>query len=166
MSFTKIAGFYNHFRALGAQAAITNVSREKTAGISPAMLGEMIPRSRIGKLGLAAGLGTAGALGYNAMRPDPSLMDTIGDSLGSMSQEDLMGYANMLGALSHPQMQGGYSGAMGYSPIQGMQPEDEYGDYASDIGNFDTGEYADSDMGYSRAMSPEEQAQYLAYYGA
>lgn len=163
---TKLASFVQHFRNQGTTAAIHALSRPVTGMQKQAGLANLIPKTRIGRLGGLAGLGTAGALGYNAMRPDPSLMDTIGDSLGSMSQEDLMGYANMLGALSHPQMQGGYSGAMGYSPIQGMQPEDEYGDYASDIGNFDTGEYADSDMGYSRAMSPEEQAQYLAYYGA
>lgn len=161
MKMNKIAHFINHYRALGSQAAISDISPT----VKTANLARFIPKTRIGRLGATAGVGGAGVLGYNALHQDPSMMDSIGDSLSSMSQEDLMGYASLLGSMGQGGM-GGYSGMMGYQPLQ--QPD--YGDMGSefdmsDIGDFDTGGYEDSDMGYSRPMSPEEEMQYLSYYG-
>jgi len=160
----KLAQFANHYRNLGAQAALSGPN-----GMSKvANLGRFLPKSRIGKLGLGVGAGAAGLAGYNAVRPDPSMMDTIGDSLNSVSQEDLMGYASMLGSLGGGSGMDPY-GMMGYEAIPGKIPgatEEMYPEYdMSDIGDFDTAELDDDAMGYSRAMSPEEEAQYLSYYG-
>jgi hypothetical protein len=157
----KLAQYVDYYRTLGSRAASTDLSPMNKV----ANLGRFMPKSRLGRLGATAALGTAGMMGYNAMKPEPSMMDSIGDSLNSMSQEDLMGYASLLGSMGQGGM-GDYSGMMGYQPLQ--QPD--YGDTGSefdmsDIGDFDTGGYEDSDMGYSRPMSPEEEMQYLSYYG-
>jgi hypothetical protein len=158
----KLAYFINHYRMLGAQAATQDIATTtKTANLA-----RFIPKSRIGRLGTAAGVGGAGLAGINAMRPEPSMMDSIGDSINSMSQEDLMGYASLLGSMGQGGM-GGYSGMMGYQAIPGqaLPIEDIGSEYEmSDIGEFDTGGY-DDEMGYSRPMSPEEEMQYLSYYG-
>jgi len=162
----KMAQFINHYAALGAQAAAQSISsRTKTANLA-----RFIPKSRLGRLGAGVGAAGAGVAGFNAMRPEPSMMDSIGDSINSMTEEDLMGYASMLGSLggagADPYGMMGYSAAQNpYANMQGPM-EDEYSGYdMSDIGDFDTAELDDDAMGYSRAMSPEEEAQYLSYYG-
>jgi hypothetical protein len=81
------------------------------------------------------------------------------DMLGNMSQEDVMGYANLLS-----QLQGGAGGySMGYSA--GSPSPSDYA--MQDLG--DLGAYAEQDpyatMGYEAGMSPEEMQQYMAYYG-
>ncbi len=162
----KMAQFINHYTILGARAAAESIySTTKTANLA-----RLIPRSRLGRLGVGVGAAGAGVAGVNAIRPEPSMMDSIGDSLNSMSEEDLMGYASMLGSLGS----GGSDpyGMMGYSPTQNPYAnmpgtmDDSYSGYdMSDIGDFDTAELDDDAMGYSRPMSPEEEAQYLSYYG-
>jgi len=145
----KLAQFVEHYRNLGRQAALAD--REKTAGILP---NSRMGKAALGALGIGGGIAAAKALS----RPEPSTLENLyeggKDMLSNMTQEELMGYANMLSQL---QRGGGYS--MGYdagsiSPV----------DYSmQDIGQ----EYAydpSSQMGYEAAMSPEEMQQYMNYY--
>ena len=154
----KLAYFVEHYSNLGRQAAIQDIQNghTKTAGI--------IPSSRMGKALLgAAGLG-GGLAAYKATRPEPSALENMyeggKDMLSNMSQEDLMGYANLLSQLQSGG--GGYS--MGYNA--GSPSPSDYA--MQDLG--DLGGYAAQDpyatMGYEAGMSPEEMQQYMAYYGS
>jgi hypothetical protein len=151
----KIAQFINYHRVLGSNYA-RNQMMSKTAGI--------IPSSRLGKLTTGA-LGVGGALAAaKAMQPEPSMLENMYDGgrdmLSNMSQEDLMGYANLLNQMSS---QGGYS--MGYD-AGSMSPVDysmsDIGDPYASMGYAAQDPYAS--MGYEAQMSPEEMAQYMAYY--
>lgn len=153
----KIAYFIEHFRNLGRRAALEGV--EKTAGF--------MPSSRMGRLGLGA-LGLAGGIGAakSLSQPDPGVLENMYDGgrdmLSNMSQEDLMGYANILS-----QMQGGGGYSMGYDvsrPSPGdYAMQDLGGDYEQDYGEYDNFD-VDSAMGYGAGMSPAEMQQYMAYY--
>jgi len=76
--------------------------------------------------------------------------------LSNMSQDELMGYANLLGGLNA-------GSGSGYS-LQGYDAGSASpADYAmEDIGYADYDPY--SQMGYQAQMSPEEMQQYMAYY--
>ena len=96
----KLANYVNYYRNLGRQAALQQT--EKTAG--------MMPRSRLGKAALGAlGIGGGIAAAKALSQPEPSTMENLyeggKDMLSNMSQEELMGYATMLG-----QLQGGGGG--------------------------------------------------------
>ena len=145
----KLAQYIDYYRNLGRQAALAET--QKVASI--------MPRSRLGKAALGAlGIGGGIAAARAMSRPEPSALENIyeggKDMLSNMSQEDLMGYANLL-----QQLQGGGGGySMGYdsgapSPM----------DYAmQDIGYYEPNP-ADQ-MGYEAPMSPEEMELYRAYY--
>lgn len=149
----KIAQFVEYYRNLGRQASLAN--REKTAGLLP---NSRMARLGLGALGLAGGIGAAKALS----NPEPSTLENMyeggKDMLSNMSQEDLMGYANMLA-----QLQGGGGYSMGYDAST-PSPSD----YAmQDLGPMEYGQYAydpASQMGYESQMTPEEMQQYMAYY--
>lgn len=153
----KIAYFIEHFRNLGRQAALEG--GEKTAGFMPS---SRMGRLGLGALGLAGGIGAAKALS----RPEPSMLENMyeggKDMLSNMSQEDVMGYANILS-----QMQGGQGYSMGYNA--GSPSPSDYamqdlgGDYGQDYGGYDNYD-VDSAMGYGAGMSPAEMQQYMAYY--
>lgn len=145
----KLAQFVDHYRALGAQHALSQ-SREKTA--------RFLPSSRLGRAALGAlGLGGGIAAAKSMSTPEPSTLENIyeggKDMLSNMSQEDVMGYATMLQQLNAG---GGYS--MGYDA--GSPSPSDYA--MQDIGYDDYDPYAQ--MGYQAQMSPEEMQQYLAYY--
>lgn len=148
----KLAQFVEHYRNLGRQAAISDT--EKTAGFLPS---SRLARAGLGALGLAGGIGAAKALST----PEPSTLENMyeggKDMLSDMSQEDLMGYANMLSQLQG----GGYS--MGYDA--GTPSPSDYA--MQDLGQLDQA-YAQYDptsqMGYEAQMTPEEMQQYMAYY--
>jgi hypothetical protein len=153
----KLASFIQYYRDLGSQAALQQ-GQEKTA--------RLMPRSRLGKAALGAlGLGGGIAAAKAMSQPEPSTLENMyeggKDMLSNMTQEDVMGYANML-----QQLQGGGGGgyAMGYD-ASSLSPSD----YAmTDLGsgydqsqvNYDP--YAT--MGYEAQMSPEEIQQYMNYY--
>lgn len=157
----KLAQFVDYYKNLGRQAA--QADREKTAGFLPS---SRLGKAGLGALGLAGGIGAAKALS----QPEPSALESIyeggKDMLSNMSQEELMGYANMLSQL---QQGGGYS--MGYdagSPSPADYTMQDIGAYdPSYASGYDAG-YADYDpsasMGYEAQMSPEEMSQYMAYY--
>lgn len=149
----KIAQFVEHYKSLGRQAALTNL--EKTAGILP---NSRLARAGLGALGLAGGIGAAKAMSS----PEPSTLENMyeggKDMLSDMSQEDLMGYANLLS-----QLQGGGGYSMGYDASSPAPM-----DYAmQDLGQLDNS-YSQYDpyssMGYESQMTPEEMQQYMAYY--
>ena len=147
----KIANFVNFFRVLGAQTAIEHSNgHEKTAFARS--LGKLVPKSRIGKLGLA-GLGGAGAVAaYKANQDQPSTLESMYEGgkemLSEMSPEEMMGYVNLARSL------GGGDYSMGYDALSA--------DYPMEMAYADP---SDS-MGYEAQMSPEEMQQYLSYYGA
>lgn len=149
----KIAHFVEYYRNLGRQAALAD--REKTAGILP---NSRMARLGLGALGLAGGIGAAKALST----PEPSALENMyeggKDMLSNMSQEDLMGYANMLA-----QLQGGGGYSMGYDA--GSPSPSDYA--MQDLGQLDQ-VYAQYDpssqMGYESQMTPEEMQQYMAFY--
>ena len=157
----KIAQFVEHYRNLGIQAALAN--REKTAGFMPS---SRMGKAALGALGLAGGVGAAKALS----QPEPSTLENIyeggKDMLSNMTQEDMMGYANMLS-----QLQGGGGYSMGYdagSPSPADYAMEDIGAYdPSYASGYDSG-YANYDpshsMGYESQMTPEEMQQYMAYY--
>jgi hypothetical protein len=148
----KLAHFVDYYRNLGRQAALQQT--EKTAG--------MMPRSRLGKAALGAlGIGGGIAAAKALSQPEPSAMENLyeggRDMLSNMSQEELMGYANMLSQLQGGGGGGGYS--MGYSA--GSPSPTDY--TMQDLGEG----YAQdpsSQMGYESQMTPEEMQQYMAYY--
>lgn len=149
----KLAQFVEHYRNIGRQAALAD--REKTAGFLP---NSRMARLGLGALGLAGGIGAAKALS----KPEPSALENMyeggKDMLSNMSQEDLMGYANMLA-----QLQGGGGYSMGYGA--GTPSPSDYA--MQDLGQMDYGQYdydPASQMGYASQMSPEEMQQYMAYY--
>jgi hypothetical protein len=147
----KIAQYIEHFKGLGAQDALQQIETEQTkqAGI--------LPTSRMGRLGVGA-LGALGlGAGYKALQPeDPGMLDAAlsggKDMLSNLSPEDLAMYGNLLGNLG----QGG-GGAMGYDSYQPSPA-----DYA--LQDIEQDPYAS--MGYETQMSPEEAAQYYAYYNS
>ena len=146
----KLAQFINHYRALGARDAINN-SRTKTAGILPS---SRLGKAALGALGIGGGIAAARALS----RPDPSALENMyeggKDMLSNMTQEDLMGYTNILQQLNS--VDPGYS--MGYDAATPSPA-----DYAME--DLDYAQYdPSSQMGYEAQMSPEEMQQYLAYY--
>jgi hypothetical protein len=150
----KLAMFVKHYRNLGSQQALSTMSgQEKTA-----FLGKLLPKSRLGKLGLGlAGLGGAGAA-YKSMQDQPSTLENLysggKDALSNMSQEDLMGYANLIDQLRS----GGGSSILGYGAEGGQVDPSMYA--MSDMYPED----ASSSMGYESQMSPEEAQAYLQYY--
>lgn len=146
----KLASFVNHYRQLGAQLAINNASQglEKNA-----FLGKMLPKSRLGKLGLGlAGLTGAG-VAAKSMQDEPSMMENLyeggKDALSNLSEEDIARYGNLLSNMY------GDASTMGYSA--GMEDPSMYA--MTDM-------YADpsSSMGYEASMTPEEAQAYLQYY--
>lgn len=149
----KLAQFVQYYRNLGSQAALGET--EKTAGFLPS---SRLARAGLGALGLAGGIGAAKALST----PEPSALENMyeggKDMLSSMSQEDLMGYANMLA-----QLQGGGGYSMGYDA--GSPSPSDYA--MQDLGHLDQA-YAQYDptsqMGFEAQMTPEEMQQYMAYY--
>ncbi len=146
----KIAHFVEYYRNLGHQAALAD--RAKTAGF--------LPKSRLGKAALGAiGLGGGIAAAKALSRPEPSALENLyeggKDMLSNMSQEDLMGYANLLSQLQ----QGGPGYSMGYS--SGSSSPTDY--MLEDIGGG-YGYDPASQMGYESQMTPEEMQQYMAYY--
>ena len=148
----KIAKFVDYYRNLGRQAALAD--RQKAAGFMPRM-----PRSRMGKAALGAlGIGGGIAAARALSQPEPSALENMyeggKDMLSNMSQEELMGYANLIS-----QLQSGDGYSMGYSAAS-PSPSD----YAmADIGPIDSYDPS-SQMGYEAQMSPEEMQQYMAYY--
>lgn len=145
----KLAHFVQYYRNLGYQAAMAD--RTKTAGF--------LPRSRLGKAALGAlGVGGGIAAAKALSRPDPSTLESLyeggKDMLSNMSQEDLMGYANMLS-----QLQGNSGYAMGYSSAS-PSPTDYLMEDINPGYDYDP----DSQMGYESQMTPEEMQQYMAYY--
>jgi hypothetical protein len=149
----KVAQFIDHYRRLGAQAAQQQAGQAKHAGLS-----SLLPKSRMGKLGLGA-LGALGAgAAYKHTQQEPGLLESAYDGgkemLGNMSQEDLMGYAAML-----EQLQGGGGYSQGYAADE-LSPAD----YSLEDLGYPTNGYDTS--GYEAQMSPEEAAQYYAYYNS
>ena len=149
----KLAHFVNYYRNLGQQAALAD--RQKVASF--------MPRSRLGKAALGAlGIGGGIAAAKALSQPEPNVLENMyeggKDMLSNMSQEELMGYANLLS-----QLQGGGGYSMGYS--SGSPSPSDYA--MEDIGPMESA-YAnyspDSQMGYEAQMSPEEMQQYMAYY--
>lgn len=146
----KLAHFIEHYRALGAQDAL-NAGHTKTARFMPS---SRLGKAALGALGIGGGIAAAKAMS----QPEPGMLENMyeggKDMLSNLSQDDIMGYANMLQQLNDSG--GGYS--MGYD-AGSLSPVD-YG--MQDIG------YADYDpssqMGYEAQMSPEEMQQYMAYY--
>ena len=146
----KLAHFIDHYRTLGAQAALSG-GQTKTAGFLPS---SRLGRAALGALGIGGGVAAAKAMS----EPEPSALENMyeggKDMLSNMSQDDLMGYANMLQQLNAGG--GGYS--MGYD-AGSVSPTD----YAmQDLGYVDYD--PSSQMGYEAQMSPEEMQQYMAYY--
>lgn len=149
----KLAQFVQHYRNLGSQAALGET--EKTAGFLPS---SRMARAGLGALGLAGGIGAAKALS----KPEPGALENMyeggKDMLSNMSQEDLMGYANMLS-----QLQGGAGYSMGYDA--GTPSPSDYA--TQDLGQMDYNQYGydpASQMGYESQMTPEEMQQYMSYY--
>ena len=147
----KMASFINHYRALGAQAAIDQIapSQEKTA-----FLNKLIPKTRLGRVGagIAAGIGAGAA--YKGTQEEPSALAEAfeggKDMLSNMSQEDIMGYINLMQQMNMAGPGGG--GSLGYAPGGEVDPSA----YAlQDIPMEDS-------MGY---MSPEEEQVFRTYYG-
>lgn len=174
----KIAHYIEYYRNLGSQYALTQGTTTKTAGLMPS---SRMGKATLGALGIGGGIAAA-----KAMSPEPSMVENMyeggKDMLSDMSQEDMMGYANLL-----QQMSGGGGYSMGYdagsaSPVDysmsdlgdpyasmGYDTQDPYASmgyaaqdpYAS-MGYVAQDPYAS--MGYEAQMSPEEMAQYMAYY--
>ena len=148
----KLASFVTHYQRLGQEAAFNQLGgREKTAFLS-----KLLPKSRLGKLGLgAAGLLGAGAA-YKSTREEPSTLENLyeggKDTLSNMSQEELMGYADLIARLGR----GDTSGLMGYSADQQVDP--------SMYAMTDIAQDPYASMGYEAQMSPEEAQAYLQYY--
>ena len=149
----KLAQFIEYYENLGRQAAMSD--RQKTAGFLPT---SRLGRLGLGALGLAGGIGAAKALST----PEPSALENLyeggKDMLSNMSQEDVMGYANMLS-----QLQGGGGYSMGYdsgTPSPSDYTMQDLGQLGANYGEYDP--Y--SSMGYESQMSPEEMQQYMAYY--
>ena len=148
----KLAYFASHYQRMGQEAALNQLGgQEKTA-----FLGRLMPKSRLGKLGLgAAGLLGAGAA-YKSTREEPSTLENLyeggKDALSNMSQEELMGYADLISRLGR----GDTSGLMGYSADQGIDP--------SMYAMTDMAPDPYASMGYESQMSPEEAQAYLQYY--
>ena len=137
----KIATFITHFRTLGSAYA---QGLEKNA-----VLGKILPKTRMGRLGAGVlGATGAGALFKGMQEEEPGMLENAvaggKDLLSNMSQEDLMQYASLLRGSPG----GEYS--MGYSPNEM---------YATEYPPLD------DSMGYAASMTPEEQQAYLAYYG-
>ena len=147
----KIAQYIEHFKGLGAQAALQQIETEQTkqAGI--------LPTSRMGRLGAGA-LGALGlGAGYKALRQeDPSMLDSAltggKEMLSDLSPEDLAMYGNLLTNLG--------AGGGGYASYDARQPS------PADYVLQDIGMDPHASMGYESQMSPEEVAQYYAYYNS
>lgn len=164
----KIAHFIEHYRNLGSQYALSQGSTStKTAGFMPS---SRMGKAALGALGIGGGIAAA-----KALSPEPSMMENMyeggKDMLSNMSQEDMMGYANLL-----QQMSGGGGYSMGYdagsaSPVDYSMSD--LGDPYASMGYAAQDPYASmgyaaqdpyASMGYEAQMSPEEMAQYMAYY--
>ena len=148
----KLAQFVDYYRNLGRQAALAD--REKTAGFLPS---SRMAKAGLGVAGVLGGIGAAKALST----PEPSTLENMyeggKDMLSNMSQEELMGYASILGQLGQ-----GSGYAMNYAA--GTPSPSDYS--LQDLGQLDQ-EYASYDpssmMGYSYQMTPEEAYQYMAF---
>ena len=158
----KLATYLEFYRNLGRKAALQETN--KTAGF--------MPKSRLGKAALGAvGLGGGIAAAKALTQPEPSTLESMyqggKDMLSNMTQEDMMGYMNMLS-----QLQGGGGGySMGYdasSPSPSDYSMQDLGDYDTSYSMGYDSAYAQPDsyssMGYEAQMSPEEIQQYMAYY--
>lgn len=152
----KLASFVNHYRSLGSQLA---VSQQQSGLEKTAFLGKLLPKSRLGKLGLGAAGLVGGTAAMKAMQPEPSMMENLyeggKDALSNMSEEDVVRYGNLLS-----QMYNDPSSLMGYD-AQGAGSIDPSMYTMTDMGYYPD---ASSSMGYEAAMSPEEAQAYLQYY--
>lgn len=157
----KLANFIEYHRNLGRQQAMLDTgSLTKQADV----LSKVLPKSRMGRLALGAGVLGGGIAASKALAPkDQSTLESLysggKDMLSNVSQEDLMGYLDLVQSL---QQGGGQYGSMGYSAAT-PSPSDMYA--MSDIGDY--GSYdPSSSMGYDAQMSPEELQQVMYYHSA
>lgn len=155
----KMASYVQFFVDMGKQAALQE-GQTKVANLA-----RLMPKSRMGKATLGLGALGGALAGAKALgQPEPNALENMyeggKDMLSNMSQEELMGYANLLGQLNQ-------GGVMGYD-ASGVQADpyslEDMGGYG---GYEDPMAYAPQGgdmMGYDAQMSPEEMQQYMAYY--